>query len=714
MIVISDEGYIIVGADILPQTSSLKRAYYAVSIYDAGKEKELSSYERVTFYELLRIVRDTKAKYLASDNIYELVPNPAGIPPLCSKLLPSKLVQVTGSPIHGFISLHKLMKIHGIATKGKETPLESAQASAILAHKKVGYIIEPFEEETKIIVSRSRSKGPGGWSQARYGRLYDTTIKQEAKNIEDVLIENKMDFDKREAKSKFGAKKVSFNVYGKIEEVNHLIKKQRGEICQVNIFPVHKESVEFIPLTRTVSQKTKLRNLIVGIDPGLTIGLAILNLNGKVLKVDSFREATRGDIIRAISRYGRVSLLCTDKFPYPLYAEKLAATLNAKLYSPRSVMTISEKNEVSRKIAMEQNCQINNAHERDSLSAAYKGYTKYRVEFEHIDKKYSDEYDQTLRDYIKDAIVKGKSISEALAELDSLIHSESEERDIVQEDIEVPTPKPKSVEDLEQQLSIMQDKLEWERKKNLELYSENKDLERKISFLDSKLDNEKAKYLKDIQREKVVRAKNSLISAQKERINQLYDELSRLGQRIDELKRVAWLRGKEGWVPLKVLKKFTAEDIDKAAKNYGLGPGDNVLILDITGGGGQTVDLLLSFKIKSILGNIDQLSYNAKRRLLERRIPLGDIANAEIIRIDEIAIINENNLNTILAESQKEIDELLIKEKESFISSILTDYRKEREKEIELYEQKMKKEKEKEKEKEKNYFYDESFEEQEE
>jgi hypothetical protein len=49
--------------------------------------------------------------------------------------------------------------------------------------------IEPFEDETKIIVTRSRAKGPGGWSQKRYGRLMDTSVNQEAKKIEAQLIE---------------------------------------------------------------------------------------------------------------------------------------------------------------------------------------------------------------------------------------------------------------------------------------------------------------------------------------------------------------------------------------------------------------------------------------------------------------------------------------------------------------------------------------------
>ena len=631
---------------------------------------------------MIGIVKSSQALYLASDNIYELVKNPSQIPHLCLQLQPNtKLVQITGSPVHGFTPLTKLMKQHGLNVSGKLFPLVAAEACAILASRKLGYIVEPFENETKIIVSRSRSKGSGGWSQKRYSRLYDTAINQEAKKIESNLIERRFDFDKNVTKSKFGAQKVVFSVYSPISEITKIVKKQRGELCRVNIHPVNKERVEFIPLSQQVQTKSSLRRLIVGIDPGLTIGLSIMDLNGKILKIGSYREASRGQIIREITNYGKPSLICVDVYPYPAYVEKISAVLNSRLYTPRSVMTVSEKNEISRRLAMQQGVNVKNAHQRDSLASAYKGYAKFRSEFEKIERNYRDVYDKSLRDEIKNLLVKGKTLADAIEEINQSLTGVK----TVKEKIVKPTLKQKpelDVVELKKEFDTLQEQLDWERSKNTEFYSEIKVLEEKLENLQFRLDEDKSEYIEKIQREKAYIILENQISHSKERINLLENEIERYSDRIDELKRVVWLRGHKGWVPLKVIRKFTQDEIERTAENYGLGPGDIVLILDTTGGGGQTAEKLFSYKIKAIIGDVDHLSYNARKKLIESQVPIAKPADIEIIRIDEIAIIKEGDLNRLISEAKEEIDLIVTKKKESFLDNLIDEYRKERKSEI--------------------------------
>ncbi len=682
MIEIFDSEIISVGVDILPQTSPSTIAKYSVCVYDCANDTIIQKYEKVNLQKLIGIVRSSQAHYLASDNIYELVKNPSQIPHLCLQLQPNtKLVQITGSPIHGFTPLTKLMKQHGLNVSGKLFPLVAAEACAILVSKKLGYIVEPFENETKIIVSRSRSKGSGGWSQKRYSRLYDTTINQEAKKIESNLIERRLDFDKNVTKSKFGAQKVVFSVYSPISEITKIVKKQRGELCRVNIHPVNKERVEFIPLSQQVQIKSSLRRLIVGIDPGLTIGLSIMDLNGRILKISSYREASRGQIIREITNYGKPSLICVDVYPYPAYVEKISAALNSRLYTPRSVMTVSEKNEISRKLTMQQGINVKNAHQRDSLASAYKGYAKFRSEFEKIERNYRDVYDKSLRDEIKDLLVKGKTLTDAIEEINQNLTSDK----IVKEKIIKPTLKQKpepDVVEIKKEFDVLQEQLDWERSKNTELYSEIKDLEEKLENLQFRLDEDKSEYIEKIQKEKAYIIQENQISHSKERINLLENEIERYLDRIDELKRVVWLRGHQGWVPLKVIRKFTQDEIERTAENYGLGPGDIVLILDTTGGGGQTAEKLFSYKIKAIIGDVDHLSYNARKKLIESQVPIAKPADTEIIRIDEIAIIKEDDLNKLISEAKEKIDIIVTEKKESFLDNLVDEYRKEREIEI--------------------------------
>ncbi|MHA1514141.1 MAG: hypothetical protein ACTSPF_01265, partial [Candidatus Heimdallarchaeaceae archaeon] len=200
--------------------------------------------------------------------------------------------------------------------------------------------------------------------------------------------------------------------------------------------------------------------------------------------------------------------------------------------------------------------------------------------------------------------------------------------------------------------------------------------------LQFRLDEDKSEYIEKIQREKAYIILENQISHSKERINLLENEIERYSDRIDELKRVVWLRGHKGWVPLKVIRKFTQDEIERTAENYGLGPGDIVLILDTTGGGGQTAEKLFSYKIKAIIGDVDHLSYNARKKLIESQVPIAKPADIEIIRIDEIAIIKEGDLNRLISEAKEEIDLIVTKKKESFLDNLIDEYRKERKSEI--------------------------------
>ena len=689
MILIVKEESIIIGVDILPQTSPLRKNYFAVCVYDVKQEEVLMEFDRVNIHKLLGITTSAKAHLLATDNIYELVHSPSQIPFLCIRLLPvTKLVQVTGSPIHGFTPLSQLMRDHGMKISGKLTPLKAAKACAFLASKKLGYIIEPFEDETKIIVSRTRSKGAGGWSQARYSRMMDTSVNQEAKKVESILKEQNFDYDKNTAKSKYGAQKVIFNVYAPFNEVTKVIKKQKGEICKISVVPINKERVEFIPLSQEVTKKSKLKRLIVGIDPGLTVGLSILDLRGRIVKIASFREVSRGQIIREITRYGKPTIICCDVYPYPSYVEKITATLSARIYAPKSVMTVAEKNEISRTLALQQGISVKNAHQRDSLAAAYSGYKKYRSEFDKIDKKFFNDFNQSLRDEIKNMVAKGSSISDA---------EQSIKKELVVEQLPIKAPSNIEIikkepteaqaDTLLQKINLLEELLDFERRKNTEFYSENKELEIKIEYLQEKLEEGKTDYFKQIYREKIIRQKDNLISSYSEKMRLLEREMEFFADRIEELKRVAWLRGNEGWTPLKVIRKFTQDEIIKTEKTYGLGPGDSVYILDTTGGGGQTVELLLSYKIKAVIGNIDQFSYYAKEKLVELNVPMADSSSVEIVRIDEIAIIKEEDLNNIVTKAEKDLEKIQTKKKQGFLKSLLEEYREERQKEFEEYDE---------------------------
>ncbi|GAH98666.1 unnamed protein product, partial [marine sediment metagenome] len=133
---------------------------------------------------------------------------------------------------------------------------------------------------------------------------------------------------------------------------------------------------------------------------------------------------------------------------------------------------------------MQHGVLVKNAHQRDSLASAYKGYIKFKNEFEKIDRKYYDKFDRSIRDEIKDLIVKGKSLIEAENVINqSLVEVKIKPLTAVKEKKDTP---PISTYDLNSKIIMLQEQLDWERRKNSELYIEYRSLEEKMEYLENK------------------------------------------------------------------------------------------------------------------------------------------------------------------------------------------------------------------------------------
>ena len=144
-----DGGRLILGVDILPGSSAFSRARYAVVLL---RESEIvDRYPDIGKRKLLRLIIGLSPDYVASDNIFELVDDSRNLRALCAGFPPkTKLIQVTGSPYHGFKPLREISRIFNISFSGKPNPMQTAVIVARLVDLGVGFIVEPFTDETKI------------------------------------------------------------------------------------------------------------------------------------------------------------------------------------------------------------------------------------------------------------------------------------------------------------------------------------------------------------------------------------------------------------------------------------------------------------------------------------------------------------------------------------------------------------------------------------
>lgn len=117
--------------------------------------------------------------------------------------------------------------------------------------------------------------------------------------------------------------------------------------------------------------------LIVGIDPGTTCAYALLEVTGKVIITNSFRNVSRHELIMSITKYGQPLVIGSDKAKLPEAVKEIATSFGAEIVTPINDLTIEQKNLLV-------TCSVENDHERDALAAAIHAYNKYAQLLEKI------------------------------------------------------------------------------------------------------------------------------------------------------------------------------------------------------------------------------------------------------------------------------------------------------------------------------------------
>ena len=121
--------------------------------------------------------------------------------------------------------------------------------------------------------------------------------------------------------------------------------------------------------------------VIVGIDPGITVGLAIIDLNMNLILTKSIKNARKEDIINHIVSSGRPVVIATDVMPAPEFVTKIAANFNARLYVPEKPVSLDEKIRITREFD-----SISDSHMRDSLAAAILAYGSIKKTLSKIER----------------------------------------------------------------------------------------------------------------------------------------------------------------------------------------------------------------------------------------------------------------------------------------------------------------------------------------
>lgn len=436
--------------------------------------------------------------------------------------------------------------------------------------------------------------------------------------------------------------------------------------------------------------KKKHKWNIVGFDPGLTVGIAILNLNGDLISLKSCKEVSKSDIINHIINHGKTLIIASDVYPPPKMVKKLATLLNAKIYSPKKVISVENKIEIVENFLNQRSIlqRPENAHERDSLAAVIKTYKNYQNKLKQIDKKVEGlKLSWEELDEIRAQVIKGNTISSAinnvLIKFIDIEHEKKKKTDEVEmvEGIVEPNFNSedigKKIFNLEQRIKRQETIIQILKEENQSLRNEKEGYEQVINNLESKIEKLHYQYSKEILNKKEITSKIALIKAFQEKYLEEKALRIKLEENLKSINQMDSLKQSKNFMPVKIIESFTREGIREACQYWKIKRGDVVLLSSSMGGGSQTASLLTKIGVKAIITN-DKMSHTAEEVFEVNKIPIVEANKIYINQIDEFAVIKKTDLNREIEKWNSKLENKRNKEEKNKIISIIDEYRAKR------------------------------------
>ncbi|MHC1581359.1 MAG: DUF460 domain-containing protein [Methanopyraceae archaeon] len=508
---------IVVGVDVVREDPP----EYAVVVLE---DDEVVLRKRLSRDDLLDLLLATEPDVLAVDNVYELLDSTSELMEVIKAHPTLRVVQVTGEPGEQR-SLQRLAREHGIPVPDPKDPEEEAEACARLARMGVGSEVFVLEDETRIRIGRARRPGQGGFSQSRYARNLHAAVKRAVKELQAALEREGIDYDLHVRKAEGGYASAEFVVYERYDRVKPIVDSVDTSEVKVQVEPVLKDKITF----RGESHRREL--LTVGVDPGATTAVAVLNADGAVIHLESSRNVSISEIVERVESLGRPAVVATDVSPVPTAVERLARTLGAKLYRPKRSLSVDEKRELVKGHLAKRGERVRprDTHQRDALAAAIKAYhTLVKPTIKKVERRAPE--DAKRRDVLKAAsyVIKGLPVSDALKIV-------SKERTIERQrrkDRARIDRYRRRIRALERELESRENKLrEYERELEYlerlvdKLKQENRELKEKLESLQDRIE--------ELVEERVKRR----LKAKEREIQRLRRELNREKSRRQELER---------------------------------------------------------------------------------------------------------------------------------------------------------------------------------
>ncbi len=628
---------ILAAFDILPMSNKSGDTQVRVALAVRTKSGKLKTWEGIDRRKFFNLMHNFKPRYIGTDNPYEILDSGEDFSSFYNRLPPiSSFVHVNSDHRGQMVSLASLIRKHHIKGWEKRSPLKTAIAMIELLEIGEGVVIEPFESETIIKIGQPRRHKKGGWSQARYSRQNEEVVAATTTRVKEILDEQGIEYDLVMTSTKYGAKSSRFHTFVDRKDIAAMFSNVRLRPAQVKFISPSRPTVskryirkENNPKVMTV--RSYQQRILVGIDPGTTVGIAILDLNGRALEVLSQRQISKGEILQAITDHGIPVVFCSDVSPTPQLVHKLAATFEAEVMTPNTLLSKLDK----RELAKEAQISVSNNHESDALAAAINGYKMIAGRFKNLD---TEGLSRTEIDLSKALILKGLNSTDARKAV--LNMRRKHEVKVLEREPESPS---------QQLLNRVDNLLKYMAESEYTVAL----LRPSLSKLEADIErerNQKDRMMRELRRS---REKNTREALAREMVANKSRELSntrnelmksrarekKLERKVKSLQEALWIGLQQGAYPLKVLKVFSGSGIDEIYAQR-VSEGDLILVLDGSGGGPKTAIKLVERRPRIIFVRDKMFAPEALEVFADFQIPVMDAESYNIRVLESVAIIN--------------------------------------------------------------------------
>ncbi|MEM3736468.1 MAG: DUF460 domain-containing protein [Candidatus Bathyarchaeia archaeon] len=415
------------------------------------------------------------------------------------------------------------------------------------------------------------------------------------------------------------------------------------------------------------------RKIIVGIDPGMTCGLAVISLEGKPILIESYRGISKLDLIALIADKGDPVIVATDVQAPPDFAENIARKFEAVIFTFPTQMPAAEKHKLVQEYALSQKLELEDSHQKDALAAALKAFNHFKNKFTQAEVHVQEKGIKIPLEEVKSLIVKGFTIAEAVG----IIKVEEERGKVEAETVPHEALKVKVnstftlIANLKAKIQDQNMLIARLRRLNERRLQELHEAKLQAEALRRKLAAVEAGERLEIRREQEYRRLNSEILNLRRRIDELEEKLAKakplIPEDLEEMKR----RGEVEI--LKVIPAFSQDKIEEVSKRVGINSGEVLLLEDASGGGSSTARLLIEKGVRAVIVG-SNISHPAFEEFLKVNLPVINSKELQILWFGETPYVKSEDLCKAI-ENFKNVQRL---ERARMLEKLISQYRTEK------------------------------------